>query len=560
MMKRKIKKIPVFELQPDELLLDVHNLPAFDKQQFEGRVEQPIPKRALHGLILCIGIMGFIFVSRLFYLQVVKYSFYNTKSEKNSLQTVPLFANRGVIYDRNNVELAWNTLDAETDENILRKYIETPGFANFLGYVSYPAKDSSGKFWQERTIGRDGIEKQYDTELAGVNGTKLVEVSVKGGVTSGGVVDEPQQGKNINLSIDSRMQSVLYSGIQTLATGSGFVGGAGVIMDIHTGEIYAMTSYPEYNPQILADGSDTATIQGYMKSKARPFLNRATEGLYTPGSIIKPFLALAALHEGVITPYKQILSTKEMKVPNPFKPGTFSIFKDNAAHGLVDMRHAIAVSSNIYFYQIGGGFGTTQKGLGIANIEKYSRMFGIGEKTGIELSGELAGTVPSVAWKAKHFPNDPWRIGDTYNTSIGQYGYQVTPLEMARAVAGIASRGTLVTPTLIKNSPKEEIKGSLPFTDGEYTVVHEGMLLDVTEGTARSLLMPGFTVAAKTGTAQIHNNTRVNSWTIGFFPYEKPRFAFAVLMEDGPKVTTGAVHALRPLLDYIHANPELLTQ
>jgi penicillin-binding protein 2 len=379
-------------------------------------------------------------------------------------------------------------------------------------------------------------------------------------VISGGLIKNGEQGENIHLSIDSTIQSALFTGIKDLAVKSGFVGGAGVIMDVHTGEIFAMTSYPEYNPQVLADGSDVALIHSYMTSKARPFLNRATEGLYTPGSIIKPFLALAALHEGVITPYKQILSTKEMKVPNPFSPGTFSIFKDNAAHGLVDMRHAIAVSSNIYFYQIGGGFGS-QKGIGIANIEKYSKMFGIGQKTGIELAGELGGTVPGVEWKAKHFPHDPWRIGDTYNTAIGQYGYQVTPLEMVRAMGGIATKGTLVTPTLIKkDNTKKVVTQILPFTADEYKVVQEGLLLDVSEGTARALLIDGLPVAAKTGTAQIKNNTRVNSWILGFFPYENPRFAFAVLMEDGPKVTVGAVHAFRPTLDFINTHRELLTQ
>ncbi len=559
MMKRKAKKIEVFELHPDELLLDVHNLPAFDKQQFEGRVERPIPKRSLKAILVAVfAVMG-IFSIRLFYLQIIRHDFYALRSTINSVETVPIFADRGVIYDRHNNELAWNTIDVEGGRTV-RKYTHLEGFANFLGYVSYPAKDTNDRFWRTRTIGKDGMEKEYDQDLAGQNGTRIVEVAVDGTVVSGGLIERPIQGKNITLAIDSRLQNLLFKEIESLALRAGFVGGAGVIMDVHTGEIHAMTSYPEYNPQVLADGSDTELIKSYMTSRARPFLNRATEGLYTPGSIVKPFLAIAALHENVITPQKQILSTKEMRVPNPYKPGTFSVFKDNTAHGLVDMRRAIAISSNIYFYQIGGGFGS-QKGLGIANIEKYSRMFGIGQKTGIDLAGELSGSIPSIAWKAKKFPNDPWRLGDTYNTAIGQYGYQVTPLEMVRAMAGIASKGTLVTPTLIKKDPGQKVATTpLPFTQEEYRVVHEGLLLDVTDGTARALLMDGLSSAAKTGTAQIKNNTRVNSWILGFFPYEKPRFAFVVLMEDGPKITTGAVHAFRPVLDFVRANPELLTQ
>jgi penicillin-binding protein 2 len=224
------------------------------------------------------------------------------------------------------------------------------------------------------------------------------------------------------------------------------------------------------------------------------------------------------------------------------------------------MRKAIAVSSNVYFYQIGGGFGD-QKGLGIANIEKYSELFGIGEKTGINISGELAGTVPSIEWKLKNFRGDPWRLGDTYHTAIGQYGFQVTPIQMLRAVAGIASRGTLVTPTILKNATNAPVAMTkLPFTDTQYNVVHDAMRMTVTEGTASALNNPNILVAAKTGTAQIKGNTRVNSWAIGFFPLEHPRFAFTVLMEDGPKVSSGATHAFKPVLQLFADRPELLTE
>lgn len=317
-----------------------------------------------------------------------------------------------------------------------------------------------------------------------------------------------------------------------------------------------MTTYPEYNQHILSDGGDSATINGYFKDESRPFLNRMIDGLYTPGSIVKPFLALAALKEGVITPNKVIYTTGSLKIPNPYNPNQPTIFKDNADHGAVDMKKAIGVSSNVYFYQIAGGFGD-QAGLGINNIEKYMGLFGIGQKTGIS-TAEMTGTVPSIAWKAKAFPGDSWRIGDTYNTSIGQYGFQVTPMQMLRAVAGIGSRGTLVTPTLTKGDvrPTE----TLPFSADQYDAVYEGMRMVVTEGTAQSLNNPDVHVAAKTGTAQIKNNTRVNSWAIGFFPYENPRYAFTVLMENGPLMESGAANAFKPVVQLFAATPELLTQ
>lgn len=552
---RKNNRKRIIELHPDEILLDVHNLPAFDRQQFEGRLEQPIKKRTLGAMLIVFVSIASLFVVRLAYLQIVKTDYYATKSEQNSLDHIPIIADRGLIYDRSGVELAWNTIGPE---GAIRSYIQTPGFANMLGYVSYPTKDSKGKYWQLQTVGKDGIEQEFNTILAGKNGTKLIETDVSGAVIAENTIDPPLQGSNVTLTIDARVQETLAQGIKGLAEQSGYVGGAGAVMDIYTGELLAFTTYPEYNQHIIADGTDAATIQSYLRSEGKPFLNRMTEGLYTPGSIVKPFLALAALHEGVISPDKVLYTTGELRIPNPYNPNNVTVFKDNADHGAVDMRKAIAGSSNVYFYEIGGGFGD-QKGLGISNIEKYIKLFGIGSKTGSGIAKELEGTIPSIAWKAKRFPGDPWRIGDTYNTSIGQYGFQVTPIQMLRAVAGIASRGTLMTPTIVSSSSSSSLK-ALPFRPEEYTPVFEGMRRVVTEGTAQSLNNPDLHVAAKTGTAQIKNNTRVNSWAIGFFPYEAPKYAFVVLMENGPKVSSGASNAFKPVVALFASTPELLTE
>lgn len=555
MLFRRNKKRIVHEIHPDEILIDVHNLPAFDRQQFEGRLERPIGKRSLSILLFLMLVTGGIFIVRLAYLQVGKTAYYRTKSEQNSFDHIPIIADRGVIYDRAGVELGWNSVGQ--NGHSIRSYIQKPGFANMLGYVSYPSKDSSGKYWQFQTIGKDGIEQQFNSILSGKNGTKLIETDVSGAIISENAIDAPVQGNNITLTIDARVQEALAQGIASLAEQSGYVGGAGAVMDIKTGALLAFTTYPEYNQHIISDGTDATTIKNYFKSESRPFLNRMTEGLYAPGSIVKPFLTLAALKEGIITANKVLYTTGSLKIPNPYNPGQFSVFKDNKNHGAVDMRKAIAVSSNVYFYEIGGGFGN-QKGLGIANIESYIKLFGIGAKTGTNAANELAGTIPSVAWKAKAFPGDPWRIGDTYHTAIGQYGFQVTPIQMLRAVSGIASRGTMITPTIYlpdKTIPKPV---SLPFSQDQYTVVFEGMRNVVLEGTAQSLQNAALAVAAKTGTAQIKNNTRVNSWAIGFFPYEKPTHAFVVLMENGPIVSSGASNAFKPVVQLFAENPKLL--
>ena len=557
--KRKKKKI-VIEINPDEILLDINNLPQFDRQQFEGRLEKPIKKLTIGFIFNVMFFICIIFVVRLFFLQIIKNPFYSIKSEQNNLNHRPIVADRGIIYDRNNVELGWNISDPQTGKTI-RKYIDNPGFANLLGYVSYPAKDSSGKYWQEEIIGKDGIEKEFNEKLSGINGTNLVEINVFGSIINENMIEVPKQGENLNLSINSKVQETLALGIKMLAEDAGYTGGAGAIMDIYTGEMISMITYPEYNQNILAQGKDSKTINQYLTDPSRPFLNRVIKGLYTPGSIIKPFLAMAALEENIIDSNKVIYTNGSLKIPNPYNPKLSTVFKDNADHGPVDMKKAITVSSNVYFYQIGGGFGT-QKGLGISNIEKYTKLFGIGKKTGINFSEDISGVVPSIEWKNKYFPGDAWRIGDTYNTSIGQYGFQITPIQMLRAISGIASYGKLVTPTILRvdDLSDDNIKHEdISLNRKNYNIIMSAMRSVVTSGTAFSLNNEKLHVAAKTGTAQIKNNTRINSWVIGFFPYEKPKYAFVVLMENGPLITRGANAAFAPVVDLFTNNEDLLT-
>jgi penicillin-binding protein 2 len=201
----------------------------------------------------------------------------------------------------------------------------------------------------------------------------------------------------------------------------------------------------------------------------------------------------------------------------------------------VDVRHAIAVSSDVYFYEVGGGF-EGQKGLGIDNLDKYLRLFGFGSPSGLSGFDEPSGTIPTPEWKLKNFGGDPWRVGDTYHTAIGQYGVQVTPLQAARAVASIANGGFLVTPTLIASSTPE--RKDLGLSSHILDVVKEGMRLSVTEGTAAAVNLPYIKMGGKTGTAQVGvKNEYVNSWIVGFFPYDKPKYAFAIVLERAPAGT-----------------------
>lgn len=558
--KKRIKG----DIALDEIFLDSKNLPNFNTQQFEGRLEKTIPKNSIFFLGLFFACMAIVFMIKLGNLQVVRGEAFFKKSENNTLSKQPIFADRGLIYDRKDTLLAWNTWDkADTNKfsSPARTYIAESGFGLLLGYVSSPAKDSSGNYWQDKFIGKDGVEKSYDDKLTGQNGVRITETDVSGKIQSENTVSQPKAGENIKLSIDASIQKQMYKSIASMAGSVSFSGGAGVIMDIKTGELLALASYPEYNPTTLSLGQDKKTINGYFSDKRKVFLNRAVSGLYTPGSIVKPFIAYGALAEDVISPFKQIFSNGSISIPNPYFPDKKSTFKDHGSFGYVDMERALAVSSDVYFYEIGGGY-QDQKALGIVNIDKYARMFGIAEKTGVDLGGEKVGIIPTPEWKAKTFSGDIWRIGDTYNTSIGQYGFQVTPLQMARAIAGIANNGVIPTPHIrLSDASFESKKLNITVDAEKMKVVQNGMRRVVTEGTGTALNLPSVKVAAKSGTAQVGlGNTNTNSWIVGFFPYENPRYSFAVLMERGPKSASGnATQVMSEVVDYMSVyTPEYL--
>jgi penicillin-binding protein 2 len=231
------------------------------------------------------------------------------------------------------------------------------------------------------------------------------------------------------------------------------------------------------------------------------------------------------------------------------------------------MREALAASSDVYFYAIGGGYGD-QTGLGIDRIDTYMKKFKIDLLTGIDIPGEKTGVIPTKAWKAENFSDSPdWNVGNTYHTSIGQFGFQISALELVRAVAALANGGELVTPHLTldsasgKSYPKEKIEGLKP---EHLQIVREGMrqcVINPVHGTCKVLAVPGVNVAAKSGTAELGvSKQEVNSWISGFFPYENPKYAFVIMMERANvKNPYGATFVMRGTLGYMVENtPEYI--
>ncbi len=540
------------EIHPDEIFVDSHNAQDFNRDQFEGRIERPIGRRAFWFVSVLLVLVFVGLLARAGTLQIAHGAAYAKQAKDNQLSQKILFADRGILADRTGVPLAYNERISTLDNFAVRTYAALHGLAHVVGYAQPPAKDSSGVYFRTTFAGIDGAERAFDAQLGGQNGLQLSETDVHGTVVSESVIQPQTPGQKITLSIDATVTQGLWEAIAARADSSRFQGGAGVIIDVNTGELLALTSYPEYSQNALESG-DRAAFNALNTDSRRPFLNRATNGLYAPGSIVKPVVAAAALTEGVVSPEKQILSTGSISVPNPYDAAHPSVFRDWRAHGWVDVRRAIAVSSDVYFYEVGGGF-PGQVGLGITNLDSYFKLFGFGQDAGLAGFSEQEGNIPTPAWKALTFPADPtWRLGDTYHTAIGQYGMQVTPLQAARAAAAVANGGTLLTPTLLlgksdfpnSGSRTSSIASSTPHgtqiavSQSALQIVREGMRLGVTEGIAQAVRFDSVHIAAKTGTAQVGmHNEYVNSWMIGFWPYEHPRYAYAVVLERGPTGTT----------------------
>ncbi len=543
------------EIYPDEIFLDSSNLPQYDTHQFEGRIEKPISKSMMTLLAMFFLLVVIIYLSLAWSLQISKGQEYLKLSEVNRLYHEYIFPSRGIIMDRNQVVLASNKQNEINEEYLLRNYSDKSGMAHILGYVKYPAKDKFGIYYDEQYRGVSGVELNYNHILQGKNGVKIKELDALGKIVSESTILPPQKGNNLILSIDSVAQNKLYELIRKTSLEVGFNGGLAVLMEVKTGEIVAMTSYPEYGPQIMTDGNQAELIRQYFQNENKPFLNRVTSGLYTPGSIVKPFLAIAALSEKIISPDKKIISYGSISIPNRYDPKQDSVFLDWKAHGAVNMREALAVSSNVYFYAIGGGY-EDQQGLGISNIEKYMRKFGFGQSLSDDFFSGPSGVIPSPKWKLETF-NDTWRLGDTYHTSIGQYGFQITPMQALLAVSAISNNGVVVSPTIIhqtENNQQQQKIIDLPIEN--YQVVREAMRLSVTDGTARSLNIAPIKIAAKTGTAELGTTKKfVNSLVIGFLPSDKPKYAFVFIMEHGPRDNLiGAPFVAREFFEWFAIN------
>jgi penicillin-binding protein 2 len=451
-------------------------------------------------------------------------------------------------------------------QNTARDYFNGEIFSHLLGYIGRINKDeyaSSSGYSFNDNLGKTGLEQQYESYLRGTPGRLKILKTATGIQVDKELISEPVPGSNLVLNIDAGLQQKIYESLEKSIKNIGAEKGTAIAMDPRNGAVLGLVSYPSYDNNLFSGGISSENFNEIQNNPNLPLFNRAVSAQYPVGSTIKPFEALGALQENLISPDKEINDTGSIELKSKYDSTVIYRFGGVKPHGWVDMRKALAVSSNVYFYTIGGGYGG-QQGLGPTRIKKYLDLFGWGEKTNIDLPGEVSGLVPSPEWKQENM-KEQWWDGDTYNFSIGQSFLKVTPLQVASAYSAIANGGTLYKPQIVSKiiesleTSKQPIKSFEPeilrsnFVDPKYIeIVKEGML-DCTEksyGTATSLSLLPVPIAAKTGTAEIGREGYFSAWIATFAPYENPEIVFVVTIEAVKGLQSATIPVARDVLDW----------
>lgn len=409
--------------------------------------------------------------------------------------------------------------------------------AHLLGYVGEISADQLEKpefidLHQGSIVGQYGVEKSYDRHVRGMAGQKSVEVDALGHEKKASVVERPQAGNDLYLTIDARLQKVAEDLL-------GQEQGAIVALDPNNGDILAMASRPGFDPNVLSRELTAKQWVEIVQDEGRPLNNRASQGQYPPGSTFKIPMAVAALETKTVSPS----TTVHCNGGYQFGKRLYHDWKAGG-HGYVDLHNALVHSCDVYFYTIG-------QRMGIDVIAEFGKDFGLGKATGVELPSERSGIMPSTAWKQKA-KNEQWLPGETISAAIGQGYVTVTPLQMASLVGTVANDGINYRPRLVQavmdrtSGNLQELpavpRGKISAKPETFRIIKEALADVVVKGTATRAKSSMVTIGGKTGTAQvaalrtgpeesIPKKFRDHAWFVAFAPVESPKIAVAVLAE-----------------------------
>ena len=475
----------------------------------------------------------------------------------------------------------------------VRLYKEGTLASHILGYAAKISDDEyknlKDDYDQNDLIGKTGIESLFEKYLKGKKGTKQIDMAVDGTTTAEVVEDEAIAGSNVILTIDSKLQKIaeeaLKDNIEKIKNG-GFgkvydaKGGSCVVMNVKTGEVLAMASYPDYNPQSFANGISSEEWKSYNENTSYPLLNKCIQSAYEPGSIFKMVTAIAGLESGNISLTERINDTGVYKkYGTDWKCWYYTDY--HTGHGYLNVIGAIQKSCNFFFYE-------TADRMGIDTLDKYAKYFGLGTKTGIELPGEVSGNLASKEYVKSI--NESWNPGDTINAAIGQGYNKFTPLQMAKYISMVANGGNKVDAGIVKSIQnadgtevsKDEINKFVSEKLGiskdneseditlnsEYVnAVKEGMR-SVTSGEAGTAYARfknfNISVGGKTGSAEAGKDANgkdiVNAWFAAFAPYEDPEIAVVVMVENGGHGNYTAEAVRNVMAEYFGMNTQNVTE
>lgn len=462
----------------------------------------------------------------------------------NSLQPVNILLDADIEIVGKIKELEDKLPGVLVNTEVIRYYPYKDIASHILGYIGEVSKEELNTLGKEGvkmgdTIGKVGIEREYQKELAGIPGGQQVEVDAMGRPIKVLGMISPTPGSTVVTTIDLDLQQLAEKSLEKRG-----LPGAVVVMDPRNGDILAMASYPGYDPNKFAKGITSGEWNELLSPK-RPLLNRAIGSAYPPGSTFKIVTALAALRSNVVD-----------KNSTFYCPGYLMIgnrrFKDWTAHGRINFLDAIAESCDVTFYTLG-------LKVGAEALAKYARMLGLGKLTGVDLPGEISGLIPEPSWK-----REPWYLGDTANMAIGQGYVQVTPIQMAVMVMAIANDGKIYRPRIVSEiihqdgsrvvQPVTLIRDISAFKK-EIDIIKEGMERVVERGTGTPARLVGIKVAGKTGTAENFPSRenpkgKAHAWFIAYAPAEDPKIAVSVLVEQGEHGSSTSAPIAAELIDY----------
>jgi penicillin-binding protein 2 len=581
---------------PDFILLDKSNR---RQKKYEEK------HRSTRGLFLIISsfIVFLILISRLFQLQILDGSYYRYLSDNNRTKTVIVHAPRGIIFDRNNIPLVFNvpgfrkTVDGKTkvltrneampllvkgekdlEVDSLREYPYKDILSHVIGYIGQISKEEMNEpvfidYNGGDLIGKMGIERSYENVLKGVDEKQLMEVDSRGEVVRKLGQTDPIPGKDIKLTIDLKLQKAAYEATKDIRRGA-------VIASKTNGEILAIVSRPSFDPNLFTMGetyknTDDSLYKNLseilLDNTSNPLLDRTISGVYPPGSTFKLVVAAGGLEDGIIDENWKVRDEGILRV-GAFSFGNWYFSSYGRTEGMVNVVKGIKRSNDIFFYKLA-------EKLGVNNISKWAEKFGLGKPLGIDLEGELSGTIPSPEWKEKQI-GENWYLGDTYHYGIGQGFLLTTPIQVNGYTQAIANNGVLYKPYLLLNKKSKKLQNKF-LSESTINLVREGMIESCEQGgvawplfdfkvknphlkidgknileAPQATTSANFkdyrkvTVACKTGTAQ-HGGEEMlpHAWITLFAPAYDPEIVITVLAEESGEGSNIAAPIAKKVLE-----------